>query len=141
MDLLSTDSTASFTVIRSLKDMVASGANIVSVIHQPKHEVFALFDEVLLLGQGGMTVYYGPTAGMSEYFERRGFPCPAKANPADFYMDVLTGIVPHSTNIDFKKEDLFEAWMVADENPDRMSPRRCQSTNAEDNVSASPRRN
>ena len=102
--------------------MVASGANIVSVIHQPKHEVFALFDEVLLLGQGGMTCYYGPTEGMAVYFEKRGFPCPPKDNPADFYMDVLTGIVPHATNFDFRKEDLFEEWMVAEENPDRVSP-------------------
>eukprot|EP00977_Amphora_coffeiformis_P000438 scaffold112_cov196-Amphora_coffeaeformis.AAC.5 len=115
------DSTASFTVIRSLKDMVASGANIVACIHQPKFEVFKLFDQVLLLGQGGMTVYHGPTERMTEYFESHGFPCPPKANPADFYMDVLTGIVPHATDLNFEKDQLLEAWMTAAANPDRMS--------------------
>ena len=101
--------------------MVASGANIVACIHQPKFEVFKLFDQVLLLGQGGMTVYHGPTSGMTEYFDSRGFPCPSKANPADFYMDVLTGIVPHATDPNFGKEQLLEAWMIAEENHDRIS--------------------
>jgi hypothetical protein len=58
---------------------------------------------------------------MSEYFVKRGFPCPPRENPADFYMDVLAGIVPHATDPNFKKESLFEYWMIAEENPDRVS--------------------
>mmetsp|Transcript_33644 Transcript_33644/g.69975 ORF Transcript_33644/g.69975 Transcript_33644/m.69975 type:complete len:916 (-) Transcript_33644:135-2882(-) len=115
------DSTTSYTVVNSLKDMARAGANVITVLHQPKYEVFQLFDNVLLLGKGGMTVYYGKTSGMEEYFAKRGFPCPDRANPADYYMDVLSGIIDHESNEDWKKEDLFEEWMTAEENPDRMS--------------------
>ena len=121
------DSTTSLSVIASIKDMADTGANIITVLHQPKYEIFKLFDQVLLLGQGGMTVYSGPTECMSNYFEKQGFPCPPKANPADYYMDVISGIVPHSTNANFDKEDLFEAWMTADENPDAISPEEAHS--------------
>jgi len=115
------DSTTSFTVMNSLRDMARAGANVITVLHQPKYEVFELFDNVLLLGKGGMTVYYGPTSGLEAYFEKRGFPCPPRANPADYYMDVLSGIIPHADNDDWKREDLFEEWMTAEENADRIS--------------------
>ena len=37
-------------------------------------------------------------------------------------MDVIAGIVPHATNKDFDKDNLFEAWLCADENPHTISP-------------------
>ncbi|KAL7558424.1 hypothetical protein ACA910_015766 [Epithemia clementina (nom. ined.)] len=122
------DSTTSYTVVNSLKEMARAGANVITVLHQPKYEVFQLFDNVLLLGKGGMTVYYGPTSGMASYFSKRGFPCPAFSNPADFYMDVLSGIIPHPDNPKWDKEDLFEEWMCADENPDSISRIDAQKT-------------
>jgi ABC-type multidrug transport system ATPase subunit len=110
------------TVVQSLKDLALTGANVITVLHQPKYEVFRLFDQVLLLGKGGMVAYFGPTSRMSEYFEKLGFPCPLNVNPADFYMDVVSGIMPHSSKVDFDIDDLFEAWMCAVENPDAVSP-------------------
>jgi len=68
-----------------------------------------------------MTAYFGKTEDMTEYFEKRGFPCPDKDNPADFYMDVVSGVVPHADNAEFDKEDLFVEWMCAEENPERMT--------------------
>lgn len=38
-----------------------SGLTILAVIHQPRYEIFQMFDNVLLLGKGGRTVYLGPT--------------------------------------------------------------------------------
>jgi len=115
------DSTTSYTVVNSLKDMAHAGANVITVLHQPKYEVFELFDNVLLLGKGGMTVYYGPTSDLEAYFEKRKSPCPQRANPADYYMDVLSGVIPHPNREDWKREDLFEEWMTAPENPDCIS--------------------
>lgn len=121
------DSTASFTVIESLKRMTTTGTTVCAVIHQPKYEVFELFDQVILLGKGGQTVYAGPTDEMTDYFEMRGFPLPAKANPADYYMDVLAGNIKHNTDPTFKKEDLFLAWMTAEENPSRVTLQEAES--------------
>ena len=49
---------------------------IVSVIHSPSSQSFYQFDDLLLLGKGGRTVYFGPVKEAQEYFERIGFPCP-----------------------------------------------------------------
>lgn len=40
-----------------LKLLTSMGLTVVSVIHQPRYEIFQMFDEVLLLGKGGRTVY------------------------------------------------------------------------------------
>jgi hypothetical protein len=122
------DSTSALTVVQSLKDLALTGATVVAVLHQPKYEVFQLFDQVLLLGKGGMTVYMGSTSQMPAYFEKLGFPCPSNVNPADFYMDVVSGIVPHASNPNFGIDDLFAAWMCAEENPDSVSPEEARNT-------------
>ena len=84
--------------------------------------MFELFDNVLHLGNEGMTVYYGPTSGMEDYLAKLGFTCPPRANPTDFYMDVLSSIILHPDKEDWKREDLFADWMTAEENnPDRIS--------------------
>lgn len=46
------------------------------MIHQPRFEVFTQFDDVLLLGLGGRTVYIGPTTKAVPYFESIGFVSP-----------------------------------------------------------------
>lgn len=53
-----------------------------------------MFDDVLLLGKGGRTVYLGPTSKALGYFTDLGFEIPQHSNPADFFMDVISGSVP-----------------------------------------------
>jgi hypothetical protein len=53
-----------------------------------------MFDDVLLLGKGGRTVYLGPTNKALSYFEELGFQCPEHSNPADFFMDIISGSMP-----------------------------------------------
>lgn len=52
------DSASAFFVIQSLKNIASDGRTVISSIHQPSSEVFALFDDLLLLS-GGETVYFG----------------------------------------------------------------------------------
>jgi ABC-type multidrug transport system ATPase subunit len=87
------DSSSSKEVCNVLKLLTSMGLTVVSVIHQPRYEIFQMFDEVLLLGKGGKTVYLGPTEEVSNYFEELGFVCPPHINPADFYLDVISGDV------------------------------------------------
>lgn len=68
--------------------------NIVTVLHQPRFSVYSLFHEVLLLGHGGRTVFLGPVSAALPYFTRLGFELPINENPADFFLDVISGIVP-----------------------------------------------
>uniref|UniRef100_A0A6N2MI10 ABC transporter domain-containing protein n=1 Tax=Salix viminalis TaxID=40686 RepID=A0A6N2MI10_SALVM len=52
------DSASSFFVIQTLRNIARDGRTIISSIHQPSSEVFALFDDLFLLS-GGETVYFG----------------------------------------------------------------------------------
>nr|GMD24488.1 ABC transporter G family member 15-like [Ipomoea batatas] len=52
------DSASAFFVVQALKNICRDGRTVVSSIHQPSSEVFALFDDLYLLS-GGETVYFG----------------------------------------------------------------------------------
>jgi ABC-type multidrug transport system ATPase subunit len=85
------DATSSIDTLRGLSRMAGSGMNIVTVIHQPRHSVYELFDSVLLLGVGGVTVYSGPPLLTRDYFTRSGFAMPEHENIADWNLDVISG--------------------------------------------------
>jgi hypothetical protein len=84
--------------------MAELGMTMVVVIHQPRFSVFSLFHEVLLLGKAGRTVFLGPGARALPYFLSLGFDLPANENPADWFLDIISGIVPCRTNPDFSQE-------------------------------------
>ena len=66
-------------VVRPCDLQVAhSGVTIAAVVHQPSHLVFGMFDDILFLGTGGRTVYYGPQMGVQGYFESLGFELPSQ---------------------------------------------------------------
>lgn len=86
----------------------------------------------MIIGEGGQTVYMGPitttaanddggsgsgsgtgtgTSTMIDYFTGIGFPLPSQMNPTDFYIDVISGLIPCKNNPNFKKEDLFDLWI------------------------------
>jgi ABC-type multidrug transport system ATPase subunit len=61
---------------------------VICSIHQPRADVFSLFDSILLLSKGGHAVYCGPTKAMYEYFEKLSYVCPSDSNPADYFVDI-----------------------------------------------------
>lgn len=105
------DATSSLQIMNSLKKMTELHMNIIMVIHQPRYSLFTLFDDVLLLGPGGRTVYQGPSQSAMDYFEDLGFELPPKENPADWFMDILSGGVPSTEIHNFKPAMLFDAWL------------------------------
>lgn len=52
------DSASAFFVVQTLKNVARRGRTVISSIHQPSSEVFALFDDLLLLSNGE-TIYFG----------------------------------------------------------------------------------
>mmetsp|Transcript_11817 Transcript_11817/g.26048 ORF Transcript_11817/g.26048 Transcript_11817/m.26048 type:complete len:736 (+) Transcript_11817:159-2366(+) len=107
------DSTGSLMLVRVLQKMTDLGMTIVMVIHQPRYSLFTLIDDVLLLGKGGRTCYFGPSDQAKRYFEDLGFSMPQNENPADWMMDVMSG-QSENDNPKMKREDLpaalFAAW-------------------------------
>ena len=104
------DATSAKIVMSALKDLANLGMTVIAVIHQPRYSIFALFDQLLLLGKGGATVYNGPTLYAEAYFSEIGFKCPETENVADFLLDVCAGVVIRENDPSFVPGDLFDTW-------------------------------
>ncbi|KAJ1980388.1 (ABC) transporter [Dimargaris verticillata] len=70
---------------------------IVFTIHQPRSNIFALFDQLVLLAEGRM-VYSGSARHCQTYFEQVGHPCPPGFNIADFVVDLTKYALKTSNN-------------------------------------------
>ena len=90
------DSSAASSLCGALLQLSREGLTVGAVIHQPRYEIFQMFDDVLLLGKGGQTVYQGTVDGLTDYFEKLGYRVPPRINPADYFMDVVSGDAPPS---------------------------------------------
>ncbi|XP_027355162.1 ABC transporter G family member 15-like [Abrus precatorius] len=79
------DSASAYFVAQTLRNIAHDGKTVISSIHQPSSEVFALFDDLFLLS-GGQTIYFGTAEKAVEFFARAGFPCPSRRNPSDHFL-------------------------------------------------------
>ncbi|GIL95431.1 hypothetical protein Vretimale_1456 [Volvox reticuliferus] len=106
------DATSSADILDSLVDMANLGMNIIMVIHQPRFSSFLMFDQVLLLGGGGHTVYLGsPSAAMLYFTKYLGFEFPERENPSDILIDIIAGKVPCAGDPRLKScAQLVEKW-------------------------------
>ena len=85
------DSTAASSIIMTLKALSRIGITVVTIIHQPRHEIFEALDSILLLGEG-RTLYLGTQKDVQPYFEQCGYIFPNNhGNPADIIMDIIAG--------------------------------------------------
>ncbi|CDJ69935.1 ABC transporter, putative [Eimeria necatrix] len=84
------DAALAFDTIRLLLRLARTGGRtVVCTVHQPRSQLFAMFDELMLLHRGQI-VFQGPATQCSSYFARLGLRCPPRFNPADFLLDLLT---------------------------------------------------
>lgn len=106
------DGQAAFNIIRFLKKLAAVGQAILVTIHQPSASIFAQFDTLLLLAEGGKTVYFGDIGDNAQtvqnYFGRYGAPCPPGANPAEHIIDVVSGTLSQG-------KDWNQVWLESPE--------------------------
>jgi len=91
------DGAATVSLAKCMSVLRSAGLSIMCVIHQPRQLVFNEFTHVLLLGEGGKTVYWGRREMLVPYLESLGFSNSQNENPADWMIDVCSG---HETRID-----------------------------------------
>ena len=84
------DATSAASIMTTLKELSRLGITVVSIIHQPRQEIFESLDNLLLFGAGRM-IYQGPENRVQDYFEDVGFRFPKHGNPADVIMDIIAG--------------------------------------------------
>lgn len=104
------DSTAALAIGKLLRDIASLGITIVSVIHQPRAEIFECFDDILMLAPGGITAYLGPQKSIIPYFSKLGFHFPINANSADVLMDILSGKGEKADKSAYTVESLTRHW-------------------------------
>ncbi|KAH8667575.1 ABC transporter CDR4 [Tricladium varicosporioides] len=94
------DSQTAWSICTLLRKLADNGQAVLCTIHQPSSQLFGMFDQLLLLENGGRTLYFGDigTNGskMVAYFEKYGArTCTVYENPAEWMLDV-TGATPRS---------------------------------------------
>ncbi|KAF7423980.1 hypothetical protein PC9H_009280 [Pleurotus ostreatus] len=133
------DAYNAYNVVESLVSLARNyQRTVVFTIHQPRSNIVALFDQLLLLAQGKM-VYSGELSKCQEYFETVGCKCPPGFNIADYLIDLTMhagmdinasrGISPTAT---FMPTAADVASNIADEErgllPDSPPPRASEDT-------------
>ena len=84
------DTSSAFQLVQTLKYLAYKGRTIIITIHQPRSEIWGLFNHLILLADGH-SLYSGTTARSVPYFERLGYQIPQFVNPTKFLID-LTAI-------------------------------------------------
>lgn len=106
------DATSAFQLIRTLKMLAGKGRTIIVTIHQPRSEIWGLFDRLLLL-TGGSPIYSGSVAECLPYFQDLGYPLPPFVNPAEHLIDLAavdTCSIELEAASSIRVESLKRAW-------------------------------
>ncbi|KAL2554360.1 putative white-brown complex-like protein 30 [Forsythia ovata] len=104
------DSSSSNLLLRALRREALEGVNICMVVHQPSYTLYKMFDDLILLAKGGLTVYHGPVKKVEEYFVGIGITVPERVTPPDHFIDILEGITKPSAGLTV--EQLPVRWML-----------------------------
>ncbi|TPX55865.1 hypothetical protein PhCBS80983_g04969 [Powellomyces hirtus] len=85
------DSYNAHSVIKTICELAHKfGKTIVFTIHQPRSDVYAMFDDIAVLQRGNL-MYFGEADKMERHFTQQGHPCPAGYNIADWVLDLAVG--------------------------------------------------
>ena len=82
------DAYNAFNVVECLVTLAKTyNRTVVFTIHQPRSNIVALFDQLMLLAEGRL-VYSGPFRSCQSYFDSIGYSCPPGFNIADYMVDL-----------------------------------------------------
>ncbi|XP_065178556.1 ATP-binding cassette sub-family G member 5-like [Sycon ciliatum] len=72
-------------LLRTLTKLTRKQHLIMVTIHQPKSDLFRMFNDVILMNSGEL-IWAGPSQSMLMHFDQIGFPCPSDANPLQYFV-------------------------------------------------------
>jgi ABC-type multidrug transport system ATPase subunit len=82
------DSYNAYNVVECLVTLARNyNRTVVCTIHQPRSNIFALFDQLILMAKGNL-VYSGETRNLNTHLKSLGHPCPEGFNMADYMLDL-----------------------------------------------------
>jgi ABC-type multidrug transport system ATPase subunit len=107
------DSRMANEVIMILNNLASEGCCVVATVHAPTSYAFSLFDDLLMLQQGGRVVYTGTVGSVQPYFEAQGrkFPGNGYSLP-DWLVEVTSGATGEDTSVEDAQSavDFAAAW-------------------------------
>ncbi|KAG1950837.1 ATP-binding cassette sub-family G member 8 isoform X2 [Pimephales promelas] len=83
------DSFTAHNLVITLYRLARGNRLVLLSVHQPRSDIFQLFDLVVLLSSGS-AVYCGQAKDLVPYFTSLGYPCPRYCNPSDYYVDLIS---------------------------------------------------
>ncbi|MAD86793.1 MAG: hypothetical protein CL912_27865 [Deltaproteobacteria bacterium] len=81
------DATSAFQLVRTLKSLAKKGRTIITTIHQPRSEIWGMFDGLVILTRGS-PVFAGRADDCIPWFKKVGMELPPFVNPAEFLIDI-----------------------------------------------------
>ncbi|KAF9570558.1 ATP-binding cassette sub- G member 2 [Mortierella alpina] len=82
------DSYNAYNVVECLVTLARTyNRTVVCTIHQPRSNIFALFDQLVLMAKGNL-VYSGETRNLNGHLRSLGHSCPEGYNMADYMLDL-----------------------------------------------------
>lgn len=109
------DSFKAFGIVQLLNRLARTkGTTVLSTINQPSSESFFYFDKLILMTDGHI-VYQGDAKKSVDHFKLINRPIPRFANPADYFMKVLTVRYPKRPEDEANVADLARHYRTLNE--------------------------
>ncbi len=121
------DSFTATKIVQIMRKLATRGRTIIATIHQPNSEIFALFDQLMILALGRI-VYFNAAKNAVAYFDRLGYKCPEKTNPAEHFMKML------SAENFMKPEDVGDVIEIAKKRYEAAVIKMHEGYNSPDNI-------
>lgn len=108
------DANSAYLLVKTCHELAAGGRTLIMSVHQPRSDIFFLFDDITIL-TGGQAVYAGPARNVVGYFTNLGYNFPNHVNPADYLID-LSAIDPRSDEKEklskARVDGLVQSWKI-----------------------------
>ncbi|NXX85205.1 ABCG5 protein, partial [Urocolius indicus] len=106
-------------IVSLLAELAHRDRIVIITIHQPRSELFRLFDKIAIMSFGEM-VFCGNPMEMITFFSDCGYSCPEQSNPFDFYVD-LTSVDTRSKEREFETYSRVQVIVSAYKNSEIFS--------------------
>jgi ABC-type multidrug transport system ATPase subunit len=83
------DSFNAESLVELLGQLSKTGVTVIATIHQPNSYIFALFDQIMLLGANEV-IYHGSAENSLNHFGTLGLTCPEFYNPSEYLLELIT---------------------------------------------------
>ncbi|OCT77647.1 ATP-binding cassette sub-family G member 5 [Xenopus laevis] len=83
------DSMTANQIVLLLSELARKDRIVIISIHQPRSELFKVFDKIAIMSLGEL-IFCGNPEEMISFFDGCGYECPQHSNPFDFYVDLTS---------------------------------------------------